>query len=197
MSFRCRRLRSCHSSVRVPPGIIMAFALVLFSVVVSAQGNWDQNRNIFTRLERGMTIRVRTTQGIDAARTDYRVYTGVVDEEVRGDNGRLAIPRGSTAELIVRTDRGGDLVLDLESVAVNGERYAVQADPKQIDAADNLVGAIIGAIKGGEARGRAVRIPRDTLMDFRLDRPLNIGVADRGVTRDGYHYHDYYRRGRE
>ena len=97
----------------------------------------------------------------------------------------------------MRTDRGGDLVLDLESVSVNGERYAVQADPKQIEAADSLVGAIVGAIKGGEARGRAVRIPRDTLMDFRLDRPLNIGVADRGVTRDGYHYHDYYRRGRE
>jgi len=175
----------------------MGLAVVVSSVLASAQGNWDQNRNIFTRLERGMTIRVRTTQGIDAARTDYRVYTGVVDEEVRGDNGRLAIPRGSTAELIVRTDRGGDLVLDLESVSVNGERYAVQADPKQIDTTDNLVGAIIGAIKGGEARGRAVRIPRDTLMDFRLDRPLNIGVADRGVTRDGYHYHDYYRRGRE
>jgi len=171
----------------------MVLALAASSLVASAQGNWDQNKNIFTRLERGMTIRVRTNEGIDAARSDYRVYTGIVDEDVRGDNGRLAIPRGATAELIVRTDRGGDLVLDLESVSVNGQRYAVQADPKQIDTADSLV----GAIKGGEARGRAVRIPRDTAMDFRLDRPLNIGVADRGVTRDGYHYHDYYRLGRE
>jgi hypothetical protein len=172
----------------------VTLALAVSSLVVSAQGNWDQNRNVFTRLERGMTLRVRTNSGIDTAQTDYRVYTANVDEDVRGDNGRVAIPRGSTAELIVRTDRGGDLVLDLESVSVNGERYAVQADPKQIDTADSLVGAIVGAIKGGDVRGRAVRIPRDTVMDFRLNRPLNIGVADFGVTRDGNHYHDYYRR---
>jgi hypothetical protein len=37
-----------------------------------------------------------------------------------------------------------------------------------------------------------VRIPRDTPLSFRLDRPLDIGVADRGVTREGRHYHDYY-----
>jgi hypothetical protein len=167
-------------------------ALTISPMAAAAQGNWDQNRNIFTRLEPGMTISVRTSDAIDTSRTDYRVYTGIVDQDVRGDNGRLAIPRGSTAELIVRTGRDGDLVLDLESVSVRGERYALQVDPKHIDSNEGLVGAIVGAIKGGEARGRFVRIPRDTVLDFRLERPLNVGVPDRGVNRDGNHYHDYY-----
>jgi len=42
-----------------------------------------------------------------------------------------------------------------------------------------------------------VRIPRDTLLSFRLDRPLIMGVADRGIDRDGYHYHDWYDRNRD
>jgi hypothetical protein len=57
---------------------------------------------------------------------------------------------------------------------------------------NSLVGAIVGAISGGQARGRAIRIPRDAILTFRLQRPLEVGVADRGVTRDGSHYHDYY-----
>ena len=30
----------------------------------------------------------------------------------------------------------------------------------------------------------------------RLDRPLDVGVEDRGVDRDGNHYHDWYRNDR-
>ena len=30
-------------------------------------------------------------------------------------------------------------------------------------------------------------------MTFRLERPLMMGVADRGIMRDGRHYHDFYR----
>jgi hypothetical protein len=30
------------------------------------------------------------------------------------------------------------------------------------------------------------------VVTFRLERPLDMGVADRGLTRDGRHYHDYY-----
>jgi hypothetical protein len=30
-------------------------------------------------------------------------------------------------------------------------------------------------------------------MTFRLQRPLDMGVADRGIMRDGRHYHDYDR----
>jgi hypothetical protein len=147
------------------------------------------------RLDPGTTISVRTNETIDVDRQDNRVYTGIVDQGVRGSEGRILIPRGSPVELFVRLARDNDLILDLESVVANGVRYAVKTDPNRVESRrdDSLVGAIVGAIRGGEVRGRAVRIPRDSVISFRLERPLEVGVPDRGVTRDGRHYHDYYR----
>ncbi len=82
---------------------------------------------------------------------------------------------------------------------VNGERYAIRAEPNRVESQrdNSLVGAIVGAINGGVVRGRAVRVPRNTVVTFRLDRPIEMGVADRGVTRNGYHYHDWYGRDRD
>src|SRR5580765_7459402 len=71
-----------------------------------------------TRIEPGTQVLVRTDQYIDNSERDYRIYTGIVDQNVRGGNGKLAIPRGSQVEMIVRTARDGDLILDLESVTV-------------------------------------------------------------------------------
>jgi hypothetical protein len=160
--------------------------------------DWDRDRGAYTRLEPGTVIPVRTNQAIDVERRDNRVYYGIVDQDVRGGNGRIAIPRGSNAELIVRVARDNDLILDLESVVVNGQRYAIRTDPNRVESQrdNSIVGAIVGAVTGGEVRGRAVRIPRNSVVTFRLDRPLEMGVADRGLTRDGYHYHDYYDRDR-
>ena len=158
--------------------------------------DWDQNRGIYTRLEPGTVIPVRTNDSIDVEHRDNRVYYGTVDQDVRGANGRIAIPRGANAELMVRVAPDNDLILDLESVVVNGQRYAIRADPNRVESQrdNSLVGAIVGAIDGGQARGRAVRVPRDSVVTFRLDRPLDMGVVDRGVTRDGNHYHDWYDR---
>jgi hypothetical protein len=155
---------------------------------------WDNQNRRFTELVPGTSITVRPTEVIDVERKDNRVYTAIVDRDVKGGNGQLAIPRGSTAELIVRVVRDNDLILDLESVTVNGQRYAIKTDINRVesDRDDSLVGSIVGAINGGQVRGRSVRIPRDTALSFRLDRPLDIGVADRGVMREGRHYHDYY-----
>ena len=160
---------------------------------------WDAGANRYTRLVPGTMLSIRPSEAIDVERKDNRVYTGIVDQDVRGTNGRLAIPRGSTVELIVRVAPDNDLILDLESVNVlRGERYAISTDATRVDSADpGLVGAIVGAIQGGEYRGRTVRIPRNTLLSFRLNRPLQMGVADRGVTRDGRHYHDWYDRDRD
>ena len=159
---------------------------------------WDNQNRRYTELVRGTMVSVRPKEAIDVNRKDNRVYTGIVDQDVRGANGRLAIPRGSTVELIVRVARDNDLILDLESVTVNGQRYAIKTDATRVESRPDgsLVGAIVGAVNGGEARGRAVRIPRNTVLTFRVDRPLTMGVADRGVDRDGRHYHDYYDRGR-
>jgi hypothetical protein len=84
-----------------------------------------------------------------------------------------------------------DLVLDMESVTVNGERYALRTDATRIDSGrdNSLVGSIVGAISGGEVRGRTIRLPRNSLLTFRIQRPMDMGVADRGVDRDGRHYH--------
>jgi hypothetical protein len=184
----------------------LAFSGLLLTVAASAQDRdrdrdrdadryWDSQNRRFTELVPGTMISVRPTESIDVENKDYRVYTGIVDQDVRGPNGELAIPRGSSAELMVRVEPDNDLVLDLESVMVNGQRYAIRTDPNHVQSErdNSLVGSIVGAINGGQARGRSVRIPRDATLTFRLQRPLDIGVVDRGIMRDGRHYHDYYR----
>jgi hypothetical protein len=160
---------------------------------------WDAAHNRFTRLVPGTVINVRPTEAIDVERKDNRVYTAVVDQDVMGTNGKMAIPRGSTVELMVRVAPDNDLILDLESVNVRGgDRYAIRTDAQRIDSAQpGIIGAIVGSINGADVRGRAVRIPRNTLLSFRLDRPLEMGVADRGVERGGAHYHDWYDQDRD
>src|SRR6266436_4443471 len=78
--------------------------------------DWNKDTDRMTRLEPGTVIPIRTNEAIDVDRSDNRVYTGIVDQDVRGDNGRLAIPRGANVELIVRVERDNDLIIDLESV---------------------------------------------------------------------------------
>jgi hypothetical protein len=80
---------------------------------------------------------------------------------------------------------------------VRGERYAIETSENRVESKSDespLVGAIIGAITGGQASGRYVRIRKGTVLSYRLEQPLIVGVADRGDSRDGKHYHDdYYR----
>jgi hypothetical protein len=153
----------------------------------------DRDRDAYrmTRIEPGTMIAVRTNETIDTDRGDHRIYTGVVDQDVRGENGRIAIPRGAPVELAIRVAPDNDLILDLESVVVNGQRYGIRTDPNRIESKkDNgLVGAIVGALQGGQVRGREVRVPRDSVLTFRLERPMEMGVEDRGYDRDGHHYH--------
>ena len=162
---------------------------------------------------------------IDNAQRDNRVYTATVDRNVRGGNGRLAIPRGSQVELIVRTARDGDLILDLESVVVNGRRYSLDTDAERLESRDGigenrrtaehvgggaLLGTIIGAIAGGGkgaaigaiagagagagaqvlTQGKRIRVPAESVLTFRIDRPMVVSAVHRGVDRDGSHYHD-------
>ena len=71
-------------------------------------------------------------------------------------------------------------------------------------------GAAIGALAGGAAgagaqvatRGEHLYVPAESVIEFRLERPLHIAHGqwerDNGYDRDGYHYHnDYYRRDRQ
>jgi hypothetical protein len=184
---------------RIQTSLLLAIGL---ATAVSAQDRdrdrfRDEDRDRLTRIEPGTTIAVRTNQFINSDHRDNRVYYGTVTQDVRGGNGRLAIPRGSQVEMIVRTARDNDLILDLESVTIAVLRYGIQTDANRVESErrdDSLVGSILGALNGDQANGRRVRIRQGTILTFRLERPLVVGVSDRGDTRDGGHYHDYYDR---
>ena len=192
---------SAHWIVRLMGGAAILLALWV-PIAASAQNgdnrdrdrdrDSDRDRDRVTRIEPGTIIAVRPNESIDVDRKDNRVYTGIVDQDVRGGNGRLAIPRGSAVELMVRVAPDNDLILDLDSVMVNGQRYGIKTDPNRVESKrdNSIVGAIVGALSGAQVRGRAVRVPRDTVLTFRIDRPLEMGVADRGNDRDGRHFHD-------
>jgi hypothetical protein len=181
------------------------------------------------RVTTGTEIVVRTNEAVDAKHpSDSRIYTAVVDRDVTDRSGRVVIPKGSDAELIMRDASDTDVVVDLESVTVNGQRYVVDAASQSISGNEArkegvganertgkyvgggaLIGSIIGAIAGGGkgaaigaatgagagaigqtvTRGGSVRLPAESLLTFRLDRPLIVGAADDGFTRDGRHYH--------
>jgi hypothetical protein len=177
-----------------------------------------------TRIEAGTVLAVRTNETISANRVDGRIFTGQVDQDVMGVNGRLAIPRGSNVELIVRVAHDQDLILDLESVMIDGQRYAIDVGAERIEAKDGvganertgkfvgggaILGAIVGAMAGGgkgaaigagvgagagamteiATSGREVRIPSESVVSFRIDHPLTMGVADQGSVADHDHYH--------
>ena len=127
-------------------------------------------------IDSGTSLQIRVTEPIDSQAVDGRVFTGTVDEDVRDTQGRLAIPSGATAELLVRKTADNDLVLDLDSITVNGRRYGVDATrPRLADSGNSglgankdtaihvgggaALGAILGAVIGGgdaAAAGAAV-----------------------------------------
>jgi hypothetical protein len=143
----------------------IAAVALLMPTVGSAQ-SWDY----INPIPAGTSLQVRTTEPIDTQSMDGRIFTGTIENEVRDTQGRLAIPRGATAELVVRRDADEDLVLDLDSVTVNGRRYGVDATRNRVgeggidirnsgigankETARNvgggaLLGAIFGAVIGG------------------------------------------------
>jgi len=140
-------------------------AVALLMPAVGAAQSWDYVNPI----PAGTTLQVRTTEAIDTQSMDGRIFTGTIENDVKDTQGRLAIPRGATAELVVRRDADNDLVLDLDSVTVNGRRYGVDATRNRVgggidiknsgigankETARNvgggaLLGAILGAVIGG------------------------------------------------
>ena len=182
-------------------------------------GSANRSTNDLGVLPAGTMISVRTDQEIQAdSAAEGRTYPATIAEDVTGPNGTVIIPRGSEAGLIVRQVNeggrisGGNLVLDLQAVRVNGVLYNVSTeDVKQSDNSGiganrrtgemvgggavlgTLLGAIagggkgaaIGAIAGAAAgggvqvltRGREIRVPSESVLNFRLDQPLRLSVA--------------------
>jgi hypothetical protein len=124
----------------------------------------------------GTQISVRTNEAIDAkTATSGQTFSAVISESVQDEDGNVAIPRGASAELVVKQATAGkvkanDLVLDMQSVTVGGRSYntetaAITQKGKSGVGANKrtatytgggaAIGAIIGAIAGG-GKGAAI-----------------------------------------
>ncbi len=165
----------------------------------------------------GTEISVRNDEAIDSSKSaEGQTYAAEVTDDVRDGNGAVVIPRGANAQLVITSiSKGGrirgasDLVVDLQSISVDGQQYAVDASDVRKEGGDGIgansrtakyvgggaaLGAVIGAIAGdgkgaaiGAAsgagagaltqiltKGGAVKIPAETLMTFKLDKPVRI-----------------------
>jgi hypothetical protein len=132
--------------------------------------------------------------------------------DVADSSGAVVIPRGSDVVLVIRSTAGTDLVLDIDSLVVAGQRYVVSTSDLEQKGGQGIganrrtaemvgggaaVGAVIGAILGGGkgaaigagvgaaggagvevlTKGKAVRVPAETILNFRLDTDLRLQPA--------------------
>jgi len=134
---------------------------------------YDQARMERVVLSAGTQIALRTNQRIDSHDVvQGQTFSAQVAEDIRGDDGSVAIPRGSDATLITRRlASNGDITLDVDSVTVAGRRYRVSTEDQKLqNHADGvganqrtgqyvgggaILGAVIGAIAGG-GKGAAI-----------------------------------------
>src|ERR1700733_1972717 len=166
-----------------------AAALALCVPTVVAQDpkrdDLDLERGRITMIAAGTTVSVRTQETINANARDNRIYKGVVEQDVRDQKDHIAIPRGSPVELKVRVGPDNSLILDIESINVNGGRYGVWTDADRVEAQskDSFVGTIVDGSDGVQVRGNSVRVPLDTVLTFRIEHNMVVGhqVSDPGV----------------
>ena len=132
------------------------------------EGNY---REYSSTIPAGTQIRVRTDQAIDVRdRSDGRVFTGTVAEDVAASDGRIMISRGARAELLVQNANDNEMAVDLESINVEGRRYMVAAEAYDSSRRSGLgankrtgefvgggalFGTIVGALAGG-GKGAAI-----------------------------------------
>jgi len=129
-------------------------------------------------LPAGTGFRVRAEETIDSAHAfEGQTYAAEVARDVMDTDGAVVIPTGSNANLLIKSaSKGGhirgqsDLVLDLDSVSVEGQSYhlvtsdiekrgkpGVGANRRtaEFTGGGAAIGAIIGAIAGG-GKGAAI-----------------------------------------
>ena len=128
-------------------------------------------------LPAGTNVSVRNEETIDSGKAvDGQTYPAEVTRNVKDAAGNVVIPRGSNAQIIIRSaSKGGirhasDLVLDLASVSIDGRQYqlsttdivekgnsGVGANKRtgEFSGGGAAIGAIIGAIAGG-GKGAAI-----------------------------------------
>jgi hypothetical protein len=129
-------------------------------------------------LAAGTKVSVRTEDAINSASAvEGQTYAAEVTDDVLDANGDVVVPHGSNAQIVIRSaSKGGrfrgasDLVLDLQSISVEGQQYTVSTNDLKESGKQGLgankrtaeysgggaaLGAIIGAIAGG-GKGAAI-----------------------------------------
>ena len=129
-------------------------------------------------LPAGTQVSVRSEETIDSATAvEGQTYAAEITDDVHDANGDVVIPHGSNAQILIRSaSKGGrfrgasDLVLDLQSVSVEGKQYSISTSDVRQQGKEGLgankrtaeytggaaaLGAIIGAIAGG-GKGAAI-----------------------------------------
>jgi len=165
----------------------------------------------------GTQVAVRTEDTIDSAKAvEGQTYAAEITDDVLDVDGNVVIPHGSSAQIIIRSASKGnrfhgqsDLVVDLQSVGVEGQQYLISTTDLQQKGKQGIgankrtaeytgggaaLGTIIGAIAGhgkgaaigalagagaGAAtqvvtKGGSIRIPVETVLTFKLDKPVQI-----------------------
>jgi hypothetical protein len=163
-----------------------------FDISGGADHGRDHESSTVKTIAAGTGILVRNSETIDVRKSDGRVFSGVVDQDVLDENGAVTIPRGSYAKLIVKDAANQYLALDLELVEVDGLRYMVttngdrtegeqragiEPNPRAGDLVDG--GALIDSITRLFTRGKTVKIPAESFLTFRLEQPLKMEKANK------------------
>ena len=119
----------------------------------------------------GTDIVIRTDDSIRSGQeSSGQLYPAIIERDVYGSSGNVAIPAGTNAKLVVSNVRSGgavhspELVLDLYSVDVHGEQYRVDSSSVTESNRSGLganrrtaeftgggagIGALMGAVFGG------------------------------------------------
>lgn len=121
----------------------------------------------------GAEIKVRTDQSIEATSSAVgKTYPVTVAEDVKDQNGNVAVPKGSPAEVAVTKGTSkNEVTLALQSVTVNGHQYVLSSSGQNKKTGKSgigmnkrtgeyvgggaLAGTLIGAIAGG-GKGAAI-----------------------------------------
>jgi hypothetical protein len=126
----------------------------------------------------GTEVPVRVEETIDSGKAvEGQVYAAEIARDVMDAGGAVVIPRGSNAQVVIRSaTKGGkikgasDLVVDMKSVSVEGQQYRLDTAELAEKGRDGVginkrtgtfagggaaIGAIIGAIAGG-GKGAAI-----------------------------------------
>ena len=126
----------------------------------------------------GTEISVQTDETIDGSTAaDNQLFAADVTENVRDADGKVVIPAGAKAQVIIKSlTQGGkirgrdDLVLDLASVSIDGRQYALSTADLEEKGRQGLgtnkrtaefvgggaaIGGIVGALLGG-GKGAAI-----------------------------------------